>query len=144
MSQELLELITRRKEVLKQKEHARRIMVIRRKYADKKPTFLRWLWWKFSKFENRLKWKRPRGKDNPGRLRLKGYPPMASAGYGTRSDLRSLHPSGLKPAVIHNIKELELLNPSKHILYISSSLGLKKKLELIEKAKAKGFRIANL
>lgn len=145
MSREILELINKRKEILKQRKSIREA-VKRKKYSvsRSKPRFLRWLWWKFPKFENNLKWKKPKGKDNPMRLRLKGYPPLASMGYGTKSNLRSLHPSGLKPVVIHSVKELETLVPSRHIVYISSTLGLKKRLEIIEKAKVKGLKVANL
>ncbi len=139
-----MQLIDRRREFLKYREGIKKIVKERKRYNARKPQFLRWLWWKFPKFENNLKWKSPKGKDNPVRLHLKGYPPTAGIGYGTRSDLRSLHPSGLKPIVIHSVKELESLDPSKHIVYISSTLGLKKYLEIIEKAKAKGLKIANL
>lgn len=143
MSQEILELMGRRRDILKRKESIRRIAEHKKRYATRKPEFLRWLWWKFPKFENNLKWKKPKGKDNPVRLRLKGYPPLANVGYRIKSDLRFLHPSGLEPIVIHSVKELENLDPLRHIVYISSNLGLKKKLEIVERAKVKGLKIAN-
>ena len=114
--------------------------LIRRK---DKPEFLRHLWWKFPKFQNKLKWKRPRGKDNPMRLKLKGYPPVASVGYRTPKVIRGLHPTGLKPVVISNVKELEELNPAEVIVYVSSTVSLKKRVEIIAKAKQLGFRVAN-
>ncbi|MEM1607919.1 MAG: 50S ribosomal protein L32e [Ignisphaera sp.] len=113
------------------------------KMRMRKPEFLRWLWWKFAKFENNLKWKRPRGKDNPVRLALKGYPPKASIGYGTPNEIKDLHPSGLKPVVVANVADLNKLDPSKHIVYIASSVGLKKRLELVKLAKSKGLKVAN-
>jgi large subunit ribosomal protein L32e len=135
------ESIARRLEVLRMLKAKRRIALIKRK--AKKPIFLRWLWWKFSKFENNLKWKKPRGKDNPVRLALKGYPPKASAGYGLPAEIKNMHPCGLKPVVIRCAKDLESLNPAKHVIYIASNVGLKKKLELIKVAKSKGFKIIN-
>jgi large subunit ribosomal protein L32e len=134
-------VMSRRLEVLKKVNVQRKIASI--KQSVKKLQFLRWLWWKFAKFENNLKWKRPRGKDNPVRLALKGYPPKASVGYGLPSEIRNLHPCGLRPVIIRCMKDLEKLDPAKYVIYIASDLGLKKRLELIKVAKSKGFRIAN-
>ncbi len=108
-----------------------------------KPEFLRHLWWKFKKFQNNLKWKKPRGKDNPMRLKLKGYPPLASVGYRTPKIIRGLHPTGLKPVVISSVRDLEGLNPAEVIVYISSTVSLKKRVEIIAKAKQLGFKVAN-
>jgi len=109
----------------------------------RKIEFLRHLWWKFPKFQNDLKWKKPKGKDNKMRLKLKGYPPVVQIGYGTPNIIKNLHPSGYKPVVISNVKDLEDLDPTKHIIYIAGSIGLKKRIELIKLAKERGFRIAN-
>jgi len=108
-----------------------------------KPEFLRHLWWKFPKFQNKLKWKRPRGKDNPMRLKLKGYPPLAGVGYRTPKIIRGLHPSGLKPVVVNNPKELDGLDPSEVIVYIGSGVSLKKRAEILAKARELGIRVAN-
>jgi len=140
---ELKELIEKRKELLKSRERLRELMERKRELKSAKPEFLRWLWWKFPKFENDLKWKRPRGKDNKMRLKLKGYPPLASVGYGTPKEFRELHPSGLKPVVVSSIRDIDALDPSKHAVYISSGVGLKKRIELISYAKSKGFRVLN-
>jgi len=109
----------------------------------KRIEFLRHLWWKFPKFQNDLKWKKPKGKDNKMRLKLKGYPPVVQIGYGTPNIIKNLHPSGYKPIVISNIKDFENLDPSKHIVYIASSVGLKKRMELIKFAEEHGFKVAN-
>ncbi len=141
MSRELSELLKKREEILEAKQRLRKIGMERLKH--KKPEFLRWLWWKFAKFQNDLKWKRPRGKDNKMRLKLKGYPPLVSVSYSMPSDLRFLHPSGLAPVTVSSVKDLEKLDPSKHIVYISSTVGLKKRIELVKLAKEKGFKVAN-
>ena len=140
---EIFQLIEKREEILEHRESLRKIGLRRLRLKRRKPKFLRWLWWKFIKFQNNLKWKRPRGKDNKMRLKLKGYPPMASVSYSLPTDLRFLHPSGLVPVTITSAIELEKLDPSKHIVYISSRVGLKKRIELIRLAKEKGFKVAN-
>ncbi len=103
--------------------------------------FRRYLSWEFWKFERRDSWRKPKGKDNKMRLEIKGYPPKVKIGYRNPDDIRGLHPSGLKPVVVSTLKDLESLNPKEHIVYISSSVGLKKRLELVKLAQERGFRV---
>ncbi|MGC9148648.1 MAG: 50S ribosomal protein L32e [Sulfolobales archaeon] len=105
--------------------------------------FLRSLWWKFDKFKNNLKWRKPKGRDNKMRLRIKGYPPIVEVGYRTNKEIRGRHPSGLYPVVISSSKDIEKLDPGKHIVYIASGVGFRKKIELINILKERGFKIAN-
>lgn len=105
--------------------------------------FLRHQWWKFWKFVNNPRWRRPRGKDNPLRLRLKGLPPRVSVGFGTPKEIRGLHPSGLRPVVVHNVRDLENLNPADVIVYVGRTVGRRKKIEILTKAKELGIMVAN-
>jgi len=144
MSSGGLEKIKEAKERLEEeKKQRKQILRLKLVFKRKKPEFLRHLWWKFPKFQNDLKWKRPRGKDNKMRLKLKGYPPVVSVGYRSPSIIRGLHPSGLEPVVIANARDLERLDPSKHIVYIARSVSLRKHAELVKLAVQKGFRVAN-
>lgn len=125
-------------------EKMRLMRSLQRRIAGKdKPEFLRTLWWKFPKFRNNLKWVRPKGKDNKMRLRIKGYPPLAGVGYRTPKDIRGTHPSGLRPAVVSSPRDLDDLRPEEHIIYIASTVGSRRRAELIRIAEEKGFRIAN-
>ncbi|BEP17519.1 50S ribosomal protein L32e [Pyrofollis japonicus] len=120
-----------------------RLLKVRKLLKSKKPEFLRTLWWKFPKFKNNPKWKRPKGIDNPIRLKLKGRPPMVDVGYRSPAAVRGLHPTGLEPVIVYNAKDLDKLDPAKHIVYIASSVGLRKRMEIVKEAKSKGFRVAN-
>ena len=130
-------------------QDARRALRERRKLQRRlfkrrdKPEFRRYLSWRFWKFERREYWRKPKGNDNKMRLQLKGYPPIVKVGYGTDAELRGLHPSGYEPVRVSNVKELDNLDPSRHIIIIASTVGLRKRLQLVEAARAKGFRIAN-
>jgi large subunit ribosomal protein L32e len=116
---------------------------LREKIKQKMPDFLRHLWWKKPKFKNEPKWHKPKGIDNKMRLQLKGYPPIVKVGYRVPAVVRGLHPSGLKPVVVHSVEELDDYNPSEHIVYIGSSVSLRKATLIYKKAVEKGFKVAN-
>jgi large subunit ribosomal protein L32e len=132
-----------REEILASLKERRRLQRRMWRERSSRPVFLRYLSWRFWKFERHEYWRKPKGNDNKMRLQLKGYPPIVKIGYGTPSDIRGLHPSGLEPVVIHNERELEGLDPERHIVYIASTVGLRKRLELIRAAQERGFRVAN-
>lgn len=120
-----------------------KLLELRKKVKSRKPEFLRHLWWKKPKFKNDPKWRKPRGIDNKMRLKLKGYPPLVEAGYRGPRKARGLHPSGKMPVVVLSERDLERLDPNKHVLYIGSSVGLRKKSLLAKIALDRGFEIAN-
>ncbi|ALU11378.1 50S ribosomal protein L32 [Ignicoccus islandicus DSM 13165] len=137
------DVLAKRKEVLRNLQKRRKKMKKAIKIRNDLPEFIRYHWWRYFRLERGYKWRKPKGNDNKSRLQLKGYPPIVKIGYRTPKDVRGLHPSGLEPIVIHNEKELEKVDASKHIVYIASSVGKRKREIIVKRAAELGIRIAN-
>ncbi|ARM75941.1 50S ribosomal protein L32e [Acidianus manzaensis] len=122
-----------------------KIYKMKLKYKSKLPKFLRYDWDKYFKLERQEKWRRPRGIDNKTRLKYRGFMPLVNPGYRTPNTIRYLHPSGLKQVIVHNLDEVEKLKDQKAnvIISIASNVGLRKRLDIIRKAKELGLRLTN-
>jgi len=106
----------------------------------KKPKFKRT---DSNKYNFKNKWRKPRGLHNKLRLKKKGHQKVPAVGYGSPKDKRGLTKEGLRPKLIFTIKDLEKLS-KKDTGVISSSLGTKKKIELLEKANELNLNISNV
>lgn len=103
--------------------------------------FVRQESWRYARLKPN--WRRPKGIDNKMRLSVKGAPPLVKVGYRKEKDKRNLHPSGKLERLVHNIKELEGLDPSTHAVRIASSVGKRKRMMIIQAAKQKGLKVLN-
>ena len=79
------------------------------------------------------KWKRPRGRDNKIRRRLKGR--LASPSYSSPKKVKGRHPNGLIEILISNLNDLDNLDSTEHTIRIRGTIGNKKKRTIIKKAK---------
>ena len=87
------------------------------------------------------KWRRPRGIDSKMRIKRRHYPASPRIGYRSpRSELGKIQ--GLKPLLVHNLKELKLVD--KNSIVILARIGAKKKLELLKEAEKQGVKIQNV
>jgi large subunit ribosomal protein L32e len=120
----------------------KKALEIREIQKKKMPDFVRSDSWKVKRLED-SGWRKPKGLDNKMRIQRKGWPPIVKIGYRKIKLARYLHPSGLKEVLVHNKNELEGLDPEKHIVRIASSVGRKKRIEIIEEAQKLGLKIAN-
>ncbi len=97
----------------------------------------------YSKFRKK-KWRYPRGKSSKIRLNISGHKVTPSIGYGSSGDERFLNRYGLSEVLVTNEKGLLHLNPSKHAVVLSGNLGLKKRIELLQKLKEKNLHVMNI
>ena len=103
--------------------------------------FLRKDWHKISGLGLRRKskqvWRKPKGRHNKLREKHKSKGLWPSIGYRRESSSRGLV-RNLKPARVSNVPELEKLNKSN--IAVVSSVGMKKKIEIIKKAMQMGIK----
>lgn len=127
------------------REYLKKIYKIRQKLKSKIPEFLRYDWDKYYRLERQETWRRPYGRDNKTRLKMKGFPPIVSIGYRLPKNIRYLHPSGLTQVIVNSVDDLLKLKDKKDniIITIGSSVGFKKRLEILNKAKELGFKVSN-
>lgn len=120
-----------------------RLLRLRAKLKRKKPKFLRQEWWRFDKFKNDPKWRKPKGTDSKMRMKLKGKARSPSIGWSSPRVVRGLHPSGYEDVLVHNVKELEMLDPQRQAARIAHTVGKRKRMAIIERAKELGIKVLN-
>jgi len=114
-----------------------------RKSGRKKrmPKFRRQEWFRFRRLGE--KWRRPRGKDSKMRMGRSGKPAMPSVGYKSPKLTRGLHPSGLAEVMVSSLRDIEGVNSSRQAVRITSSVGRRKREQILARAKELGIRVLN-
>ena len=100
---------------------------------------------KYSKLGKRRKkkqvWRRPTGRDNKMRERIKGHPVSVKVGYKTDKKIRGTIQNKI-PKIIKNLRDLQDIQ--KNQIAIVGKIGKKKKIEIAKKAEEKKIIILNL
>lgn len=105
------------------------------------PKFRRQEWFRFAKLGE--KWRKPRGKDSKMRLGISGKPAMPSIGYRSPKEVRGVHPSGLTEVRVGTPRELEGLDASRQAIRIASSVGRRKREQILARARELRIRVLN-
>jgi large subunit ribosomal protein L32e len=108
----------------------------------RKPDFVRIDQWRYVRIED-SGWRKPRSLDNKIRQQRKGYPPKVKVGYRKPALARGLHPSGFVEALVYRPEDLDQLDPKTHAVRIAAGVGLRKRIEIIKKARERGFYVLN-
>ncbi|NYB52752.1 MAG: 50S ribosomal protein L32e [Methanobacteriaceae archaeon] len=107
----------------------------------KKPKFRRQEWHRYKKLGT--KWRKARGKLSKARRYQARKPALPTIGYCSPHATKGLHPSGYRDVRVCNVKDLEKLDPEVHAARISSTVGLRKREVIIDKAKELKIKILN-
>ncbi len=104
-----------------------------------KPNFART---DLNKKKFKSKWRKPRGLHNKIRLKKAGHGKKPRVGYGSNKKYFGLV-NGLRPNLITNMKELDSLSGGEGVI-VSSNLGLKKKMKILEMCQDKKIKVINI
>jgi large subunit ribosomal protein L32e len=114
---------------------------LRKRIKANKPKFQGQEVWRYKRIRDR--WRRPRGVDSKMRQNVKGWPKTVNVGYGGPKTAKFLHPSGYKEVPVHNLSDIEGLDIETQAIRIAHTVGGKKRMEILTKAREKGLHILN-
>ncbi len=120
----------------------KRLIELRKKINKKRPSFRRVESWRYKRVKD--SWRKARGIDSRTRIKSKSGVKSPSAGYRGPKKVRGLHPSGYEEVRVNNINDLKDLNNKKHAIKVSAKLGVKKRINVIDYAQSRGFKVLNL
>jgi large subunit ribosomal protein L32e len=115
---------------------------LRRRIKKRTPEFLREEWFRYKRLSK--SWRRPDGISSKMRRNFKYRPSKVRVGFRGPKEVRGLHSSGFEEVVVHNVNDLEGIDPKKQAARIGSSVGTKKRIDIEKKADELEVRILNL
>ncbi len=123
-------------------EETERQLKLRERVKKRRPRFSRQEWFRYAKLDKGT-WRSPKGLHSSMRQNLKYRPPVANIGYRSPKEVRDLHPSGFEEVLVHNVDELEGLDPKTQAVRIAHGVGMRKRIDIEEKADKLELRILN-
>jgi len=120
---------------------SQRLLKVRKKQKAKKPNFVQTDLHKKKRLKNT--WRRPKGLHNKKRRHILGKGEMARVGYGSPVAVKGLHPSGFQDVLMSRVQELDELDPSTQAVRIARTVGQRKRMDIVKKARSLGLKILN-
>ena len=115
------------------------LLQVRKQAKAKKPSFLKQDAHKIKSLAQN--WRAPRGTHSRMRRKFKSYRLQPSVGFSSPRKVRGLSSDGFKQNRVSSIKELEATKDS---CIIGGTVGTRKKVELLKKAKELKLKVLNV
>ena len=132
--------------VVKQKpvldETMKAALSLRAAQKKKTPSFRRTEWFRYKRL-SRSGWRAPHGMDNKQRRNYKYRGSLVRIGHGKVAEARFLHPSGFREIMVHNIADLETVDPETQAARVGSTVGGRKREHIYSRADELGIRVLN-
>ena len=117
-------------------------LALRDDVAQSRPKAKRYESWRYKRLDTT--WRKPKGVDNHQRKqKSRGRPGLVKVGYGGPKISLGLHPSRYTDNLVHNVNDLEKLDPKTDGVRLGHSVGTKKRKEIVTKAIEKKFKVFN-
>ncbi|MDH3365363.1 MAG: 50S ribosomal protein L32e [Thermoplasmata archaeon] len=114
-----------------------------RKIIDsKRPTFIRQEYHRRKRLRT-TGWRRPRGLHSKMRRHIGYRTNVVSIGYGSPNKAKNLHPSGFQEVLVHNVKDLDKIDPKVQAARVAHTVGMRKRTQIEDKADELDIRILN-
>ena len=118
------------------------LLEVRKELKERKPVFIRQDYGRRKRINS--KWRKPKGIHSKIRHHFKGRRKMPSPGYKSPIAVKGLHSSGLKIVNVYSVDNIKKIKNQSEGAIIAKSVGFKKRLDILKKAKELNVNILNL
>ncbi len=123
-------------------EATQEALALRAAQKKKTPSFRRTEWFRYKRL-SRSGWRAPHGMDNKQRRNYRYRGSLVRVGHGKVAEARGLHPSGFREVMVHNLNDLESIDPETQAARIGRTVGGRKREHIHARADELGIRILN-
>ncbi len=123
-------------------EEMKAALALRAAQKKKTPSFRRTEWFRYKRL-SRSGWRAPHGMDNKQRRNYKYRGSLVRIGHGKVAAARFLHPSGFKEIMVHNLSDLETIDPETEAARVGGTVGGRKRETIYARADELGIRVLN-
>ena len=115
-------------------------LALRAAQKKKTPSFRRTEWFRYKRL-SRSGWRAPHGMDNKQRRNYKYRGSLVRIGHGKVAAARFLHPSGFREVMVHNVADLESVDPETEAARVGATVGGRKREHIYARADELGVRL---
>jgi len=123
-------------------EEMKDALALRAAQKKKTPSFRRTEWFRYKRL-SRSGWRAPHAMDNKQRRNYKYRGSLVRIGHGKVAAARFLHPSGFKEIMVHNVGDLEAIDPETEAARVGGTVGGRKRETIYARADELGIRVLN-
>jgi large subunit ribosomal protein L32e len=123
-------------------EATQEALALRAAQKKKTPSFRRTEWFRYKRL-SRSGWRAPHGLDNKQRRNYRYRGSLVRVGHGKVAEARGLHPSGFREVMVHNLNDLESIDPETQAARIGRTVGGRKREHIHARADELGIRVLN-
>ena len=117
------------------------LLKVKVRKARKTPRFKRQELWAQAILKDT--WRKPKGRHSKMRKQERGRGRIPKPGYGSPLAVKGLNKQGFREIRVFNPSQLERLDKNKESALVASTVGRKKRLEILKKAEELGVIVSN-